>query len=481
MMSFGGQRSLARNTALNLAGLGIPLVVGVAVMPIITRHLGETRFGLLGLTLALLEYSGLFDFGLGVATTKHVAERLARGDGEVSHLVAGSVVSQTAFGCVGGLLFALAAPFLVEHVFVIPEALKPEALAVFRVLAAMIPATLLLMSLRGILEAAHRFDLSNAIRVPGSVASFVIPAAAASAGYSLPAIMVMLLVARLVVCAVTIGAVSRAIPGLRWRLPEDWSMLRPLLTFGGWMSISNVISPLLIYLDRFLLGALIGLAAVGYYTAPFDGVIRLLIVPGSLVNALFPSVSGMNAVGDRVALTRVFSKAVRNISLILAVPALALMLFGPALLRLWLGEVFAEQGGLAIRILAFGVLANAVAHVPSSFIAALGRPDISAKFHVLELALHVPLAWWLITHYGVTGAAIAWTTRVTFDATLLFFAAARVLGTPLRTLFAPTASLLPSGLPVPAAASPASSASSAPASPTAALAAPAHSAPPAAP
>ncbi len=78
MMSLGSRRSIARNTVLNLAGLGIPLVVGVAVMPIITRQLGTTRFGLLGLTLALLEYSGLFDFGLGLATTKHVAERLAR-------------------------------------------------------------------------------------------------------------------------------------------------------------------------------------------------------------------------------------------------------------------------------------------------------------------------------------------------------------------------------------------------------------------
>lgn len=450
MSALASRRSITRNTILNLAGLGIPLVVGVAVMPIIIRNLGETRFGLLGLTLALLEYSGLFDFGLGLATTKHVAERLARGDGEVSRLIVGSVLSQVMFGCIGGALFALGAPILVDQVFVIPDAMKAEALSVFRILALMIPATLLLMSLRGILEAAHRFDLSNAIRIPGSVASFVIPAAAASAGYSLPAIMVMLLITRLIVCLVTIAAAKRAIPDLRWQIPDDWAMLRPLLAFGGWMSVSNVISPLLIYLDRFLLGALIGLAAVGYYTAPFDGVIRLLIVPGSLVSALFPSVSGMNALGDAESLTRVFSKAVRNISLILAGPALALILFGPAILRLWLGDAFAAQGGLAIRILAFGVLANAVAHVPSSFIAALGRPEISAKFHLLELAIHVPLAWWLITRYGVAGAALAWTIRVTFDAALLFTAASRVLRVPLRQLVAAGTSAVPVVPPAPA-------------------------------
>jgi O-antigen/teichoic acid export membrane protein len=217
--------------------------------------------------------------------------------------------------------------------------------------------------------------------------------------------------------------------------------LRPLLAFGGWMSVSNVVSPLLVYLDRFMLGAFVGLSAVGYYTAPFDGVIRMLIVPGSLVNALFPAVSGMHATGDRAGIKRVFAKAVRNMSLILAFPAVVLLLFGPLLLRFWLGEAYAEQGGTAVRILAFGVLMNSLAHIPSSFIVAMGRPDINAKFHMAELLFHVPVAWYLITKFGVTGAAMAWTIRVTIDAYILFLASARILDTPVMKLLSLRASL----------------------------------------
>jgi O-antigen/teichoic acid export membrane protein len=430
----GRRRSIARNTILNFGGLSLPLLVGVAVMPIITSNMGAVRFGLLGLTLALLEYSGLFDLGLGRATTKHVAEKLATGEDEISHLVIGSVLSQLAFGAVGGILFALAAPIFATQVFVIPADMRAEAISVFRVLGALIPATLLLVSLRGVLEAAHRFDLSNAVRIPSSLTSFLIPAIASSNGYTLPAIMAMFFVARIFFCILSAIAVKRALPQLKFALPDDWSVLRPLLAFGGWMSVSNVVSPLLIYLDRFMLGAFVGLSAVGYYTAPFDGVVRMLIVPGSLVNALFPSVSAMHATGDRDGIKRVFSKAVRNMSLVLAVPALVLMLFGPTLLRFWLGETFAASGGTAVRILAFGVLMNSLAHVPSSFIVAIGRPDVNAKFHMLELLIHIPIAWWLIHKFGVTGAAIAWTIRVTFDAGLLFAALARLLDTPLWRL-----------------------------------------------
>lgn len=428
------RKSIARNTILNFGGQSVPLLVGVAVMPIITRNLGAARFGLLGLTLALLEYSGLFDLGLGRATTKHVAEKLAMGDDEVSHLVVISVVSQLAFGAIGGIAFALAAPLLTNYVFVISPDMKAEAISLFRVLGALIPVTLLLVSLRGVLEAAHRFDLSNAIRIPSSLASFLIPAIMSSQGYRLPAIMTAFFVGRIVFCAASAIAVHRAFPKFKWSLPDDWSMLRPLLAFGGWMSVSNVVSPLLIYLDRFMLGAFVGLSAVGYYTAPFDGVVRMLIVPASLVNALFPSVSGMHATGDTTAIKRVFAKATRNITLILAVPAVVLLFFGPMLLRFWLGETFAEQGGTAVRILAFGVLMNSLAHIPSSFIVAMGRPDVNAKFHMIELMIHVPIAWLLIHSYGVTGAAIAWTIRVTFDAGLLFVAAARLLNTSLWRL-----------------------------------------------
>jgi O-antigen/teichoic acid export membrane protein len=53
---------------------------------------------------------------------------------------------------------------------------------------------------------------------------------------------------------------------------------------------------------------------------------------------------------------------------------------------------------------------------------------------MVELLVHLPIAWWLIHRYGVTGAAIAWTIRVTFDAGLLFVALARLLDTPLWQL-----------------------------------------------
>jgi len=417
----------ARNSGFNLLGMAIPLLIGLLLIPVTLHGLGVARFGLLSLSLTVLEYSTFFALGLGPATTKHVAEAIARLDESTSDLIVMSMIAHAVLGAAGGAVIALLAPVIVDHVFSVSANLRAEAIAVFRLLGVMVPATLLLLSLFGALEGASRFGLVNLLRVPISALSFIIPAVGVTYGVGLPTILSTLVIVRLVICGVLALVVAASVPGYKWRWPADWTRMRPLLSFGAWLSVSNVVSPTLVYADRFLLGHLRGLAALGIYSAPFDGVMRFLAIPGSLVRAMFPTLSALQSMSSRDQLRPLFRRAVSAVVLLLGGPVLILVLFGPYLLRLWLGEQIALSAGTAVRILAAGMLFNGAALVPLTFIAAFGRPDLSAKFHMLELVIHLPLAWWLVSQYGILGAATAWSIRVIFDAALLFGAADRLL------------------------------------------------------
>jgi O-antigen/teichoic acid export membrane protein len=107
--------------------------------------------------------------------------------------------------------------------------------------------------------------------------------------------------------------------------------------------------------------------------------------------------------------------------------ALLVRMFSREVLTLWLGAQFASRSFLVLEWLAVGVLINSLAHVPSSMIQAIGRPEVNAKIHLLELPLYLALAWWMISHYGIVGAAIAWAGRVTVDAICFFAVGYRVL------------------------------------------------------
>jgi len=190
--------------------------------------------------------------------------------------------------------------------------------------------------------------------------------------------------------------------------------------------VSNVVSPILTYLERFVLGSITGIAAVAYYTAPYEGVTRLLIMPASLAAALFPALSATDGRTRDADAGGLLAGSVRYLLLGLAVPIVLLVTFPHELLQVWLGPAFAARSAGVVQILSAGVLANGLAHLPYVYLLGKGRPDVVARFHLLELPLYAAGAWWLVGALGITGAAMAWTLRVTLDAALLFAATWRI-------------------------------------------------------
>jgi len=415
-----GGRTLARNTLYNLLGQAIPLLVGLVAIPVAAHALGAARFGLLALIWAILGYAVALDLGLGRATTKYVAEHLSLGEHEALYRVVGlTVASQTSLGVIGGLVLGLGSGWL-ARVMGMPAGLEQEARRTLIALAVSVPFVVLSASLRGVLEGAQRFDLGNLIRGPLAVAGFVVPAVAAPLGAGLVTIVLVLLAVRVAACWALAVAIRRALPGFRWEVQPSWTALKPLLAYGGWVSVSNAVSPLLSYLERFLLASLAGVAAVAYYAAPFEAVTRLLIVPASLAGALFPLVSARAAgVAPGRASEQLVGRALWYLLPVLALPAALVAILSRPLLTLWLGSAYAANGAAALTILAAGVVVNGLAHLPSAYLLARGRPDLPAMFHLLELPVYVGAAWLLIEAHGIAGAALAWTLRVTLDAALL--------------------------------------------------------------
>ncbi len=113
---------------------------------------------------------------------------------------------------------------------------------------------------------------------------------------------------------------------------------------------------------------------------------------------------------------------------VMAPPLAFIFAFAPALLLIWLGPAYAAQSSLALRVLTVGVFLNALAQLPFVTLYAFNRPDLPAKFHLLELVIHVPLTILLIRQFGIAGAATAWTGRVGLDLCLLLTASARCTG-----------------------------------------------------
>jgi O-antigen/teichoic acid export membrane protein len=88
-----------------------------------------------------------------------------------------------------------------------------------------------------------------------------------------------------------------------------------------------------------------------------------------------------------------------------------------------MGLDFAFSAAPVAELLLIGAWINGLAFIPYGMLQGQGRPDVTAKLHVLEFLPFVLLLWFLVIKFGLVGAAAAWVLRVAVDAGLLVAAA----------------------------------------------------------
>ena len=419
--SLASGRHLARNFLWSLLGNGAPIVVAIVAIPILIGGLGTARFGVLSLAWIVVGYFSLFDLGLGRALTKLVAEKLGRGlKKEIPSLAWTALSFMAVLGAAGAGVVAALSPWLVGKVLKIPPELERETLSAFYLLAISIPIVIGSTGMRGVLEAYQRFDLVNAVRIPVGILTFLGPLAVLAFSKNLVPIVTVLVITRLISWCVYALMCFQIEPALRHSIQIRRSLVRPLISFGGWMTVSNIVGPIMVYMDRFLIGAVVSISAVAYYTAPYEIVTKLWIISGALMGVMFPAFASALVV-NRDRATRLFVRSVKYIFLILFPVALTIVTLAHEGLTLWLGSEFAENSSLVLQVLTIGVFINSLAQVPFGMLQAQGRPDLTAKLHVGELLFYLPILWWSLSNFGIVGAAVAWVLRILIDSIFLFF------------------------------------------------------------
>jgi O-antigen/teichoic acid export membrane protein len=219
---------------------------------------------------------------------------------------------------------------------------------------------------------------------------------------------------RFLTLALQFGACLKIVP-LSRPLPGRRDEVAELIRFGGWVTVSGVISPLLVSFDRFAVGAVLGGASVGFYVIGFNLVSQLQSVPSALARAMFPRFAELSAEESH---KKAGSAFLVLLAVLTPMTVLAMLLVLP-FLNLWLGEQVGSITGPITVVLLLGFWANSLAFLNFSRIQAMNRPDLTAKTHLLEVVPYVLLLWFALREWGLTGAAIAWTARVVVDFLIL--------------------------------------------------------------
>lgn len=402
-----------------MSGPLVRIAVALVIVPIYLHAVGAARYGVISILWALVGYTGFLDLGLSRALANALAKMRAAPQAERARVMTTTLVVNLLLGLFGGGAIFLATDWLLTHYISAPLELRPEIVRALPWVAAMIPATLASGVCIGALESRERFAAANVLQILSTTLGQVAPAVLA-----LTISPSLVVIVPGIACAGIAGSLAAFALAYRQEGPLrlgdfDRRQAANLLSYGSWVTISSIISPILTSVDQMLIGAQLGVTAVAYYAVAMTLVLRSQIIPAALARTLFPRLSTHGPSEANALATRAMELLAWAYAAICA-PAIVL---SPIFFKYWIGADFAQNSAPVAELLFLGAWINGLAFIPYNLLQGQGRPDITGTIHAVEIIPFLGILWLLTKRFGIEGAAIAWSVRVLVDAFALWWVA----------------------------------------------------------
>jgi O-antigen/teichoic acid export membrane protein len=420
--------SIKKNTIWNLFGSGAPLLLGAFTIPYLLNQIGVELFGVLTIIWVLIGYFSFFDFGLGRALTQIISKIKLKNDNDyISNVASVGLTLIFALGIFGCILLSLVAFPLGLYWLNVTDIFKNQVAISLLIASIGIPLTTLTSGLKGILEAYLDFKNVNYLRFILGIGNFGFPALAVFMfGPDLTMIVVSLVVARFIVLILHIKLVSQYTKIKIVNIREHIIIVKEFIGFGSWMTLSNILSPLMVTSDRFIVSSIVGASLVAYYTVPFEILIRLLIIPAALTAALFPQITTL-LVSDKEKAKELFYKCMFITFSVMFFVCVFVAIFSKVGIEWWLNNEFAEHSWYIASILTVGILFNSVAQIPHATVQASGNVKATSIAHLIEFIIYIPTLIISVHYFGLIGAVVTWVCRAGLDLFLMLFLARKAL------------------------------------------------------
>jgi O-antigen/teichoic acid export membrane protein len=408
-------RGIGLNTFYQVGAQLAPAIAAIAAIPVLLRYLGTEAYGIVTLFSTALIYFTMLDLGLGRASTRFISQSLeARQPEEVRRYFWSSILLLTGAGIVVSLCFLFAVPSLVSNYLKVSPAFRRPAIQSFQVISVTIPLVTLTAGLRGFLEASGRFPFLSLVTVFTGIGMYVLPVLVVMAGGGLVWIATAYVLVRIgLAVAFATGCLRvKGRPSLRPAL--SLKAVRNMVSFGGWLSVSNVVGTAMVYGDRFLLGSCVGMVAVASYSMPLDVIGRMQIVITSFCAVLFPLMSRLDGSRSEHFQT-VYRGAVAIVLSLLTPMIVGMILLSPFMMKIWLRARNTQDAVFSAEVFLAGSVVQAMASISFTALHARGRSDLSAWVHMAEFPIYCAAFYWAAMRFGVRGAALVWLGRTVVD------------------------------------------------------------------
>jgi O-antigen/teichoic acid export membrane protein len=396
---------LARNACANLLGALVPAAVALGTVPLVVKGLGNASYGVYSLVTAIVGYFAVIDINVTAGSVKFIAEFNARRDrARIAETVYFGVAVYALVGLAGALGLYLGAGYFVQHVFTVPPALVPEAVATLKLAAFGFCAGQLQAYLQSVPQSLMRYDVASRFEMAFGTVVPLLTVAVLLLGYGLFEVILLRVAASVHNCLVLWRAIHALLPGLRPRWPRA-RIRAALLGFSAYSFLSRFASLSYAYADKLIIGALVGVAGLAYFTVASTLANRVLGLTYRLSGVFFPAASALAASGELPRLDRLYLKASRYVVFANGAILVLVAVYAEHILRYWMNPDFARNGHLVLTVMALSQFIDSLTSLPSLVNDGMGHPRTSGLFALLRALFGLLVVYLGVARWGIDGAA----------------------------------------------------------------------------
>ena len=420
-------RRYLTNVLWTWGGVAVGILSGFLVPPYTIRKIGDVNFSIWSLSLSLVEYYWLIDFGLRSATLKMSAEFKALGEHDrLNELLSTGVV----YSSIAGSLLVVATLLLTPYAgrfFHIEQPVFKQLILI----AGLSWALGMVFNVYGAcLDGFQRFDifariwmLSNIVRGGGVILVLYFGHGVLQMGF-------VLLASQLLIYLLTYVAFRRVVPYAKVSFTHaTFTMFKRMIGYGIHTFTSIVSTQLLQRSVPALIAYYLPVRFVAYYTVP----VRILDYAGEAVGRVgtvtAPNATELMAQGGKRELLSL-GVLTNRYCLALFMPMTAfLLVYGYEVYSLWIRPVFAQQSAYLLPVLVLANTAMLGQFNSVSILFGMGRHQAYARCLLAEAIFTVAGMMVVLPRFGLWGGAwVVAVLMVVNRAVVVCVLAARELG-----------------------------------------------------
>lgn len=409
------KEEVAKNNALFTIGRTMCVILGFVFSIVLARIMQPHDFGLYSFCLVVVSFFILFtDLGLKNILTRFSSNYMSRKEyGKLRSLFRKIFRYKLYLSLIASLGTIFLSDYIALFVFG-----KPEAGFVILFSGIIILFNSILKIFHSFLSGMKNFGILVLLDILENIFKFLFVLGAVVIGMGIGGAL-----SGLVAVYISLVAVSSVFVYSRYRFvlfgPKGKLKGDILINFGKWIFVSSIVDRIYGVIDQMMISGMLLVENVGFYRIAhtwMSSIICLVPIAGTVLHPYF---SGAKNKGQ---LKSMFFLSFRYASIFIFPLAACLSVYSEPIIHLFYGSSFLPAAP-ALSILAVNSVLLCFHGMLLSYFVGISRPDITTKVSLATISLNIILNYFLISNYGILGAAVATVTSLLVTVCILFYIA----------------------------------------------------------